>query len=171
MKAPSTTVPAAPATGQVLQRAFRGAMGSVAAAVSVVTTLVDGDPRGATVSAFMSLSMDPPMIVVSLERSSRLLAGLEAGSPVGLNVLAAHQDQIALRFASRTDDKFSGIPWQLEQGAPALRDRHVWVSGRVARLVDGGDHALVLIDVVRAQAGTQAPLTYWQRTFGTHQVF
>ncbi|MDX6277788.1 MAG: hypothetical protein QOJ72_1916 [Nocardioidaceae bacterium] len=156
---------------EVLSKSFRAAMGNVAAAVSVVTVLADGGPHGTTVSAFSSLSMDPPMLLVSLDNTSTLLSRLRVGSRVGVNVLDAAQDQIALRFARKDADKFVDVPWQLEDGAPALSDRHAWVSMSVARLVEAGDHTLVLGDVRAADVSTQAPLTYWQRTFGTHRAF
>ncbi|QGG40408.1 flavin reductase family protein [Aeromicrobium yanjiei] len=153
---------------EVLQKSFRSAMGNVAAAVSVVTTFHDGGPHGTTVSAFSSLSMDPPMLLVSLDNRSNLLAKLEVGSRIGVNVLAAHQERVALRFAGKGDDKFLDVPWQLEDGAPALRERHAWVALTVERLVVAGDHTLVLGDVEAADSTDAAPLTYWQRTFGTH---
>ena len=153
----------------VLQKSFRAAMGNVAAAVSVVTTFHDGGPHGTTVSAFSSLSMDPPMLLVSLDNRSKLLAKLAVGSRIGVNVLGAHQEHVAMRFAGKGDDKFLDVPWQLENGAPALSDRHAWVALTVARLVVAGDHTLVLGDVEAADVTTSGPLTYWQRTFGTHQ--
>lgn len=155
----------------VLQKSFRAAMGNVAAAVSVVTTIHDGGAHGTTVSAFSSLSMDPPMLLVSLDNTSNLLTKLGVGSRIGVNVLAAHQDQIALRFAGKGDDKFLDIAWQIEDGAPALVDRHAWVALTVEQLVVAGDHTLVLGRVEAADASGAAPLTYWQRTFGTHQIF
>lgn len=155
----------------VLQKSFRAAMGNVAAAVSVVTTFHDGAPHGTTVSAFSSLSMDPPMLLVSLDNRSKLLAKLSVGSRVGVNVLSAHQDQVALRFAGKGDDKFLDVPWQLEDGAPALSDRHAWVAITVARLVEAGDHTLVLGDVEAADTSSSLALTYWQRAFGSHQSF
>ncbi len=110
-----------------LQEGFRDAMGSVAAAVSVVTTLSgpSGDrPHGATVSAFTSLSMDPPMLLVSLQETSRLLALLTPGSHLGVNVLAAHQRDLALRFASRREDRFGDLDWVPRDGSPALAGAH-----------------------------------------------
>lgn len=151
--------------------AFRAALSRVASAVSVVTTAVDGVPHGTTVSAFTSLSLEPPMVVVALDQRSDLLAKLTTGSRVGLTVLAAHQDQIALRFARKGDDKFAGVPWHLVDGAPALTDGLAWIAGRVDRLIPAGDHVLALIDVVAASSNDHAPLTYWQRTFGTHKAF
>ncbi|MFC5675915.1 flavin reductase family protein [Aeromicrobium endophyticum] len=156
---------------EVLQKEFRTAMGNVAAAVSVVTTFHDGAPHGTTVSAFSSLSMEPPMLLVSLDNRSKLLAKLQVGSSVGVNVLASHQDQVALRFAGKGDDKFLDVPWELDHGAPALAERHAWVALTVAQLVPAGDHTLVLGDVEAADASPNQALTYWQRAFGSHQSF
>jgi flavin reductase (DIM6/NTAB) family NADH-FMN oxidoreductase RutF len=156
---------------EVLQKSFRSAMGNVAAAVSVVTTFDDGEPAGSTVSAFASLSMEPPMLLVSLDNRSSLLSTLHIESIVGVNVLAAHQDQIALRFARSMPDKFADIPWRSEDGAPGLVDRHAWVAMAVTQLIEAGDHTLVLGRVEAADTYANAPLTYWQRTFGTHKIF
>jgi flavin reductase (DIM6/NTAB) family NADH-FMN oxidoreductase RutF len=156
---------------EVLQKSFRSAMGNVAAAVSVVTTFADGEPVGSTVSAFASLSMDPPMLLVSLDNRSSLLSKLHIESVVGVNVLAAHQDQVALRFARSGPDKFADIPWRPEDGAPGLVDRHAWVAMAVTQLIEAGDHTLVLGRVEAADTYANAPLTYWQRAFGTHKNF
>jgi len=156
---------------EVLQKSFRSAMGNVAAAVSVVTTFSGGEPMGSTVSAFASLSMEPPMLLVSLDNRSSLLATLHIESVVGVNVLAAHQDQIALRFARSGPDRFADIPWRPEDGAPALVDRHAWVAMAVTQLIEAGDHTLVLGRVEAADTYANAPLTYWQRAFGTHKTF
>ncbi|MFO6454530.1 MULTISPECIES: flavin reductase family protein [unclassified Aeromicrobium] len=164
-------VPAPAESGPELERAFRSAMGNVATGVAVVTTLADGRPHGTTVSAFQSLSMEPPMMLFSLGNRSVLLERLRVGARVGVNVLAAHHDQVALRFSRSGGDKFADLAWRLEDGAPALPDRHAWVSLRVASLVPGGDHTVVLGDVLTASAASGAPLTYWQRTFGTHHSF
>ena len=154
-----------------LERTFRAAMGSIVAAVSVVTAVDDDGPYGTTVSAFGSLSLDPPMMFVSLDNRSTLLSRLRVGASAAVNVLAAHHDQVALRFARRAVDKFADLSWSLVHGAPALDDRHALVSLRVAQLVPGGDHTLVLADVVAAEVEPNAPLSYWRRSFGTHQSF
>ncbi|WP_134768561.1 flavin reductase family protein [Nocardioides sp. 1609] len=157
-----------------LQAAFRSAMGNVAGPVSVVTTHAAGKPAGTTVSAFVSLSMEPPMLLVSLMRGSYLLSLLSVGSTIGVNVLGAHQTALATQFTGRHDERFVGVDWVLLDGAPALADAHAWVSLRVARLVPVGDHVLVLGDVVNAVSeGAElpgGPLTYHRRSFGTHQA-
>ncbi|GAB3304718.1 flavin reductase family protein [Geodermatophilus aquaeductus] len=148
--------------------AFREVMAGVATPVSVVTTLAGGAPYGTTVSAFASLSMAPPMVLVSLDRGSGLLARLAEGAPFGLNVLAAAQAELATRFARRGADGFAGVAWEVDLGAPRLEGSAGWVACRVARLVDGGDHVVVLGDVVAASLQDAAPLTYHARRFGTH---
>jgi flavin reductase (DIM6/NTAB) family NADH-FMN oxidoreductase RutF len=149
---------------------FRAAMGHVAAPVSVITTCVDGVPFGSTVSALMSLSMEPPMLLVSLMSGSALLARLTVGAPIGANVLASGQSDVAAVFATRGVDRFGAVDWSLADGAPALAGTHAWVAGRVASLVPAGDHTLVLADVVTATHDTRDPLVYHRRTYGTHRA-
>ena len=99
--------------------AFREVMADVATPVSVVTALRDGAPHGTTVSAFASLSMSPPMLLVALDRRSDLLARLEHGQPFGVNVLGAHQAGLAAAFARKGADRFDGIEWTVDSGARA----------------------------------------------------
>lgn len=153
-----------------LQDAFRVTMAQVATPVSVVTTHDGERPYGTTVSAFSSLSMEPPMLLVSLQRSSHLLSLLAEGTRFGVNVLGGEQAELAARFASRRDDKFAGVEWELLDGAPALPAAHGWVGLDVAQLVPAGDHVLVLGDVVSAVSGPGGPLTYHRRSFGTHHA-
>jgi flavin reductase (DIM6/NTAB) family NADH-FMN oxidoreductase RutF len=148
--------------------AFREVMAGVPTPVSVVTTLRDGRPHGTTVSAFASLSMAPPMVLVALDRGSELLARLAIGQPFGVNVLGADQAGLAAAFARKGADKFAGVDWRADGGAPRLLGSPGWLACTVAQLVDGGDHVVVLGDVVRADAAGGPPLTYHARTFGTH---
>jgi flavin reductase (DIM6/NTAB) family NADH-FMN oxidoreductase RutF len=153
----------APSTAE----SFREVMAGVPTPVTVVTTLVDDRPHGTTVSAFASLSMAPPMLLVALDRGSDLLARLAIGQPFGVNVLGADQAGLAAAFA-RKGDKFAGVEWRADDGAPRLLGSPGWLACTVAQLVDGGDHVVVLGDVVRADAAGGPPLTYHARTFGTH---
>src|SRR3954469_19110691 len=92
---PSATVP------QELQTSFRNVMAGVCTPVSVVTTIADGRPHGTTVSAFASLSMDPPMVQVSLDHGSELLALVRDSGTFGLNVLSSGQSALATMFATK----------------------------------------------------------------------
>ena len=153
--------------GKALAAAFRTTMAAVCTPVSVVTALDGHLPHGTTVSAFASLSMAPPMLLVALDRGSDLLARLAIGQPFGVNVLGADQAGPAAAFARKGTDKFTGVDWRADDGAPRLLGSPGWLACTVARLVDGGDHVVVLGDVVRAVAGDGPPLTYHARTFGT----
>lgn len=153
----------------VLEERFREAMGNVAAPVSVVTTFQNEAPHGTTVSAFASLSMKPPMLMLALDRGSRLLRRLGVRSRIGVNILATDQSALAMTFAGKSNDKFKDAEWALEARAPRLANCHAWVALDIRQLVPAGDHTIVLGDVVAAQAGRgREPLTYHNRTFGSH---
>ncbi|SER75751.1 NADH-FMN oxidoreductase RutF, flavin reductase (DIM6/NTAB) family [Pedococcus cremeus] len=146
---------------------FLAAMRHVAAPVAVVTTLVGRRPLGTTVSAFDSLSMRPAMMTVALQASSSLLSALRRGAPVGVNVLADDQITLAQRFAARVEDRFRGVPWQVDCGAPRLGGTHAWFALSVRDHVPGGDHVVVVCDVEAAEVASGRPLVHHDRRFGT----
>jgi flavin reductase (DIM6/NTAB) family NADH-FMN oxidoreductase RutF len=150
---------------------FRDAMRQVATPVCVVTTLHASGPHGTTVSAFASLSMTPPMLMLSLDTSSRLLSHVSMGTRLGVNILAAGQQELAGRFAGKSDDKFGGVEWFVDSDAPRIADCHAWVAVDTRQIIPGGDHMVILGEVVEAEASVgHLPLTYHDRTFGTHRV-
>ncbi|SDF98513.1 NADH-FMN oxidoreductase RutF, flavin reductase (DIM6/NTAB) family [Sinosporangium album] len=143
-------------------------MARVCTPVCVATTLDRGRPHGTTVSAFTSLSMSPPMVLMALDRGSDLLALIRRTGRLGLNILAGGQSDLALCFARKGADKFADAEWSAESGAARLAGAAAWVGCAVSDLIDGGDHVIVLGTVLRAEAADAAPLTYHARTFGTH---
>lgn len=148
---------------------FREVMAGVCTPVSVVTALTsEGRPHGTTVSAFASLSMTPPMVMVSLDRGSDLLAHVRETGRFGLNVLDSRQSAVALRFASKGADKFAGVEWETHTGVPRVLGSGGFLGCTVADLVGGGDHIIVLGTVVAAELVPGRPLTYHDRVFGTH---
>lgn len=153
-----------------LQALFRAAMREVASPVSIVTAYADGEPLGATVSAFASLSMEPPMLLVSLHRGARLLGVLRPGTPFGVNVLTTSQAPLADLFATRGADKFADVDWALDHGAPRLKGGASWIALTVAELVVGGDHVIVLGDVTSADADPESdPMVYRASVYGGHR--
>jgi flavin reductase (DIM6/NTAB) family NADH-FMN oxidoreductase RutF len=153
-----------------LQDAFRDVMATVCTPVSVVTALRDGHPHGTTVSAFASLSMTPPMVLVSLDRQSTLLSIIRETGTFGVNVLGSGQSALAVNFARKGGTKFAGLRWHAEAGVPRLPGTCGFLACDIATIVDGGDH-LVLLGLVQVanEAGGQ-PLTYHSRVFGTHSA-
>jgi flavin reductase (DIM6/NTAB) family NADH-FMN oxidoreductase RutF len=152
-----------------LQTSFREVMAGVATPVSVVTAMGDGLPHGTTVSAFASLSMEPPMVLVSLDRQSDLLALVRETGRFGVNVLGSDQSALALSFARKGGTgKFNGVRWEVDNDLPRLPGAPGWLACEVAQLVDGGDHVVALGTVVAADTVHGSPLTYHGRLFGTH---
>ncbi|MEV6901589.1 flavin reductase family protein [Amycolatopsis sp. NPDC051372] len=155
-----------------LQNDFRDVMAGVATPVSVVTAFHEGSPHGTTVSAFTSLSMDPPMVLVSLDKTSRLLGLVRKSRRFGVNVLGAAQAETARSFAKKLEmgEKFAGVDWQHDNELPRLAGVPGWLACTVSQEVEGGDHIVLFGQVVSASTVTAAPLTYHSRTFGTHSL-
>lgn len=147
---------------------FKAVMGSVCTPVTVVTAF-DGDrPHGTTVSAFMSLSLTPPMVLVALDEASDLLTLLRTAPRFGINILSHVQHDIAGKFAVKGADKFSGVAWSTRGGAPHVDGSACWFGCEVDRLIPGGDHTIILANVVETDYADHPPLTYHRRSFGTH---
>jgi flavin reductase (DIM6/NTAB) family NADH-FMN oxidoreductase RutF len=156
---------------------FRDLMAAVCAPVTVVTTMGvtsadEAAPYGATVSAFASLSLSPPLVTVALDRRSVLLARILGTRRLGVNVLGSGDDDLALRFARAAGaDRFAGVEWTPEHGLPRLDRAAAWAACELRQAVDGGDHLLLIGLVVHAESRPAAPLVYGHRTFGTHSRF
>lgn len=156
-------------TNPDVRAAFKHVMAGVATPVSIVTTMSSGTPYGTTVSAFTSLSLNPPMVLVSLDRGSQTLASITHSGRFALNILAAEQTDAALAFAQKGGvGKFEGTAWNLDNELPRLAGIAGWIACTVSNLADGGDHIIALGHVVAAERRDVAPLTYHARTFGTH---
>jgi len=156
---------------EALHGRFRDTMSGVATPVTVISALEDGRPHGTTVSAFASLSMDPPMVMIALDRNSNLLPVIRRTQSFGVNVLGADHHGVAAAFARKGDDKFRGVDWTLDRGVPRLGGAIGWLRCDVDSLVPGGDHFIVQGLVLDAQQDVGAPLTYRSRAFGTHVPF
>lgn len=144
---------------------FRELFGSICTPVSIVTAADGGHPHGTTVSAFTSLSLDPPLVLVSLDRGSALLRVIRRTRTFAINVLAAHQEELALHFARKGDDKFATVEWVAEHGLPRIPGCEGFVAGRVERILGAGDHVVVIGLVVEAATDPSAPLLYRARRF------
>lgn len=168
--AAGSTAKRSPSNG--LSHTFRDTMALMCTSVAVITALQDGLPYGTTVSTFASLSMNPPMVLVSLDRNSQLLTVVREVGRLGVNILASTQADLAGTFATKSGtDKFDGISWHEDSNVPRLFDIAGFLSCAVDRLVEGGDHVIVLGTVLAADHAFESPLTYHRRAFGTHTVF
>lgn len=132
-------------------RAFRDALGSFATGVAVITARVpDGGFVGLTVNSFSSVSLDPPLILWSLDLGSPNLDAFRNASHYVVNVLASGQVEISRHFATRQPDKFGDMPLcHGAGGAPLLHGCCAWFECENETRYPGGDHQIFLGRVVR----------------------
>lgn len=152
-----------------LAATFRDGMAHLCAPVTVITAMDENRPHGTTVSAVMSLSMDPPLIAIALAHTSESLAIIQRTNRFGVNILAASQDPVASRFAGKGQDEFLDMPWTVAAGLPRISGAAIWIDCSATSFVGGGDH-LIVVGAVRGieHDPALAPLTYHGRRFGTH---
>lgn len=147
---------------------FRKAMSCFASGVTVVTTELDGVPFGMTVSAFASLSLVPPLVLVCIEKSTRIHEAIPRAERFSVNVLRAGQEAISNQFASRGEDRFEGV--RVREGkleVPILEDALAIVECRLHATLPGGDHTIYVGEVVAAEIGEGQPLVYFRSSYGT----
>lgn len=147
--------------------AFREALSRFASGVTVLSVRdADGADHGMTVSAFASLSLDPPLVLACIDREATLLPHLRAAAMFGVSMLAEGQDAVSARFADQTVVRFAGVPHSHAAEGPALLDGAV--AHLVCRLTSehaGGDHVIVVGEVVRAVSHGGEPLVYFHRRY------
>jgi flavin reductase (DIM6/NTAB) family NADH-FMN oxidoreductase RutF len=142
---------------------FRSALGNWASGVTIVTSAAGSRIHGMTVSAFSSVSLDPPLVLVCADKSSNTLEVIEAGGCFAVNVLRVGQEALSNRFASKKDEhlRFDGLEWSPgETGAPLLAGVHAILDCRVEAAHDAGDHVIYVGRVVVAKVGEGEPLIY-----------
>jgi flavin reductase (DIM6/NTAB) family NADH-FMN oxidoreductase RutF len=149
---------------------FRAIMASTPAPVTVVTATSEHGPIGATVSAFMSISVEPTLVAVSLRSASRIDRLVSAAGAFGVNLLSESQSELALRFAASTADRFADVMWMRDHGLPRLEDAAAWLACEVYESHLAGDHQIYIGHVLHGSCRSVAPLVYSHRVFGTNSA-
>ena len=144
---------------------FRETLSRVPSPVTIVTTLVEGRAHATTVSAFTSLSADPPLVLVALDRKSDLLELLHRTERFAVNLLASDQADIGLDCAKKGEDKLAGVSWRTEDDLPRIDDAAAWLACEVEQILPGGDHEIVIGLVTGCETGVDEPLVYHRRRF------
>ena len=149
------------------QQVYRDVIGRFASGVTVITTTVDGAPFGTTASAVSSLSLEPPMVLVCLNKTSETGAAVFKAQSFAVNILADAQEHLAAKFATKGADKFAGVAVRTGlTGNPLLDGSLATIECRTVETVTGGTHTVFLAEVLTAQARELAPLTYFRGRFG-----
>lgn len=145
-------------------KTFRDALGRFATGVTITSMHTPDGPRGITVNAFTSLSLDPPLVGVSIDRGAGAHAALDAVDRYGVSVLAADQRVISDRFAGRDVDP--PLAWEDVATAPVLTGALVQLGCRIVDRVATGDHTLFVGEVEAAAVRDGAPLLYQRGRYG-----
>jgi 3-hydroxy-9,10-secoandrosta-1,3,5(10)-triene-9,17-dione monooxygenase reductase component len=147
---------------------FRRVMGCFATGVTVVTTRQqDGSPCGLTANAVTSVSLDPPLILVCVDKKAESYPHFAPAGVFAVNVLGEDQRAVSSRFAVSGGDKFAGLPFHWGRaGAPVLDHRLAYLECRIVHTYDGGDHTIYVGRVEAADAGAGQPLLYFRGAYG-----
>ncbi len=150
---------------------YRDIMACFPTGVAIVTAHEAGTrPRGLTLSAFCAVSLDPPLVLVCLDKGSNTLPAVQASGGFTVNFLAGGREHLAVLYASKVEEKFEGIAWRrphLSEGGPILHEDSAAYAVCVTRQsIEAGDHR-VFIGEVREGAVIRGrlPLVYHRRAF------
>ena len=136
-------------------------MGRFATGVTVVTYNCDGTPAGLTANGFMSVSMDPPLVVISIRKESRFAQHVSVGSSYGVNLLAERQQHLSVHFGGRADPDLQPDFWRHDD-LMMLADCLGYVVASVVEIVPAGDHLLYLGAIKHLELGSDAaPLLFF----------
>jgi flavin reductase (DIM6/NTAB) family NADH-FMN oxidoreductase RutF len=132
--------------------------------VTVVTTRAeDGSDQGMTVSAFCSVSLEPPLILICIEKTASAYAALTSARSFIVNILSADQEQIARRFSIVDIDRFEGVGYTRSQNEIAVLDDVLGVLECARETThDAGDHTIIIGRVNSTQVNDGAPLLYYR---------
>lgn len=126
----------------------------------------DGTPHGLTVSSFTAAAIEPPLILVCIDYACAFLAHFRASTHFGVNVLEESQRELSVIFAEKPEGRFEGVEWYSSaSGVPMLRNCLTNLECRVSSIVEAGDHAIFLAEVVEAESRDGQPLLYYNRDY------
>lgn len=160
--------------GEDLQAGLKQAMRSYPQGVSVVTTTAGDGPMGITVSSFTSVSLDPPLVLISIAKGSALHDVFAGAKAYAINFLADDQKSVSDRFAGRTSarDRFEGIKYAKGgTGSPIISGARAVLECRAWKVYEGGDHSLLVGEVVSTRTfNSKRPLVYYYQQYTTTEA-
>jgi flavin reductase (DIM6/NTAB) family NADH-FMN oxidoreductase RutF len=143
---------------------FRRVMGRFATGVTVITATANGETRGMTANAFMSGSLHPPLLIVSIAKRAHMHSHIQAAGAFAVNILAAGQEPLATHFAGRPDPELH-VEFKPVGGIPTLPSAVARLTAEVAALHDCGDHTLVIGHIQSMESDDRPPLLYHSGKF------
>jgi flavin reductase (DIM6/NTAB) family NADH-FMN oxidoreductase RutF len=143
---------------------LRRVMGHFATGVTVITTVdPDGNPNGLTANAFLSLSLNPPLVLISVDKAATCYACFGLANGFTVNFLSEDQEEISRRFATKGADKFADLNWRSgTNGAAIIEGVLGYVECKIRECYDGGDHTIVVGEIVTIEATGDRPLLFFK---------
>lgn len=149
-------------------RAFRNAMGRFATGVTVITTKIGEEIHGMTANAFMSVSLEPKLITVSIDNRANMLKKLHKSNKFAVNVLTDTQQDISMHFANQAK-RCEEIPFEILHCVPIIQDALVSVVCEVEQAFEVGDHTLFIGKVIAMESNQGSPLTFYKGQYGKYE--
>ena len=148
---------------RVDQDHFRRTCARFPTGVTILTVLDrEGAPHGMTASSFTSVSLDPPLVLVCVDHRATVMEHLRQCEHFGINILSEEQHELSTRFARRGEGRFDGVAWNAGQhGVPLIPGVLASFECGMHRLVDAGDHAILIGEVLGAEHHSGRPLVYF----------
>jgi flavin reductase (DIM6/NTAB) family NADH-FMN oxidoreductase RutF len=153
------------------QHHFRKVMGNFPTGVTVVTSRgPDASPCGLTANSIASVSLDPPLVLVCVDRSASSHACITQGGSFAISVLSSQDEELARRFAKGSfAERFRDVSFtDSENGSPVLTGALAWLDCRVANVYEAGDHSIVIGEVISCDAREGEPLVFFRG--GYHRI-
>jgi flavin reductase (DIM6/NTAB) family NADH-FMN oxidoreductase RutF len=145
-------------------RVLRTMMGHFATGVTVITTRdKNGQNYGITANAFTSVSLNPPLALVCIDKNAQCYRCFQEAKLFAVNILGREQQEISQRFATKGINKFEGISWHLgESGVPILDGVMASVECKVVERFEGGDHTIYLAEITGGSVSNGDPLLFYK---------
>ncbi len=141
---------------------YRRACAQFATGVTVITALDEkGHPHGMTVNSFTSVSLDPPLVLVSIDLRNAILGHFVTSTHFAVNVLAEEHEGLSRRFSSTSENRFHGVAWHpAASGVPLLEGALAHLECAVTKVLEVGDHSVLIGEVQHAEYRVGKPLVF-----------
>lgn len=147
---------------------FRSALSRFASGVTILTIHADGTDLGMTATAFSSVSVDPPLVLSCIARSASMAPSLEHVTHLAVHLLGADQSELSRRFAATESERFVGLSVARGVGnVPLLHGALARMQCRIIERHPGGDHVILLAEVLEVDLQDGDPLIYFRGKYGT----
>ncbi|TDD89190.1 flavin reductase [Saccharopolyspora karakumensis] len=159
-------------TPTIEPRYFRDVIGHLPTGVTVVAGRepATGAPAGLVVGTFQSLSLEPPLVTFSVATTSSSWPKIRPATHFSASVLADDQSHVCQALSSKQSDKFAGLDWsESAEGSPQITGAHAWIDCKTVHELEGGDHVIVIAEVLRLHAGTGQPLIFHRGRLGAYR--